>query len=145
MKHMEFGWKSVDSLLLPNKCIVTVQRMYTVTVAARKNALQHVSAASLALHAQNFARALEKSFVPKFTDRLSWTLHKICKCKGFLWATFSNIWTESKDIYWKICIIEHPYILIFYPVWRIFRKITHTQRRRRNTILKINNRKEVFS
>ena len=49
-------------------------------VAARKNALQDVSVASLVLHAQNFESALEKNVVP----RLSWTIHKICKYKGFL-------------------------------------------------------------
>ena len=53
-------------------------------VAARKNALQDVSVASLVLHAQNFESALEKNVVPKFINRLSWTMHKICKYKGFL-------------------------------------------------------------
>ena len=52
-------------------------------VAARKNALQDVSVASLVLHAQNFESALEKNVVPKFINRLSWTLHKICKYKVF--------------------------------------------------------------
>ena len=33
-------------------------------VAARKNALEDVSAASLALHAQNFVNATEKNVVP---------------------------------------------------------------------------------
>ena len=46
--------------------------------------LQNVSAASLALHAQNFPSALENNAVAKFTNRFSWTLHKICKYKGFL-------------------------------------------------------------
>ena len=36
-----------------------------------KNALQDVSAESLALHVQNFESALEKNFVPKITNRLS--------------------------------------------------------------------------
>ena len=40
-------------------------------VAARKNALQGVSAASLTLHAQNSASVLENNAVPKFTNRLS--------------------------------------------------------------------------
>ena len=44
-----------------------------------KKALKGVSAASLALHAQNFASASEKNAVLKFTNRLSWIRHKICK------------------------------------------------------------------
>ena len=53
---------------------------------------------SLAFHEQKFASAAEKNFVPKFTDRISWTMYKICKYKVFLWAKFSRICTESKDI-----------------------------------------------
>ena len=53
---------------------------------------------SLAFHEQKFASAAEKNFVPKFTDRTSWTMYKICKYKVFLWAKFSRICTESKDI-----------------------------------------------
>ena len=117
---LEFGWNSADSVLMPNKCIVALPEMYTVTCGCKKNALEDVSAASLALHApQHFARASEKNVVLKFTNRLSWTLHKICKYKGFLWVKFSHIWTESKDIYRKIRIRENPYICIFYPVSRI--------------------------
>ena len=70
------------------------------------------SAASLALHTENFVSATEKNVVPKFTNRLSWTLNKICKYKGFLKAKFSRILTESKDIYVKIHIRENPYICI---------------------------------
>ena len=81
-----------------------------------KNALQDVSVASLAFHAQNFASALEKNVVQKFTNRLSWTLHMICKYKGFVQATFYNIRTQPKDIYTKLCIRENPYIPKFYPV-----------------------------
>ena len=95
---VEFGWNSVDSVLLPNMYYYTT-RDVQLLVATRKNAPQDVSAASLALHAQNFASALEKNGAPKFTIRISWTLHKICKYKDFLLATFSNIWTESKHIY----------------------------------------------
>ena len=53
---------------------------------------------SLAFHEQKFASAAEKNFVPKFTDRISWTMYKICKYKVFHWAKFSRICTESKDI-----------------------------------------------
>ena len=69
---VEFDWNSVDSVLMPNKCIITLPKMYTVTFGCKKNALEDVSAAS----------ATEKNVVPKFTNRLSWTLHKICKYKG---------------------------------------------------------------
>ena len=40
-------------------------------VTARKHALQDVSAASLALHTQNFARALEMNVALKFTNTIS--------------------------------------------------------------------------
>ena len=43
-----------------------------------KKALKGVSAASLTLHAQNFASASENA-VLKFTNRLCWIRHKICK------------------------------------------------------------------
>ena len=80
----EFDWNSADSVLMPNKFIVTLPKMYTVTFGCKKNALEYVSAAILVFHAQNFASATEKNVVPKFINRLSLTLHKTCKCKGFL-------------------------------------------------------------
>ena len=58
--------------------------MYTNTFSCKKNALEDASAASLALQLQNFASAMETNVVPKFTIRVSLTLHKICKYKGFL-------------------------------------------------------------
>ena len=61
---VEFDWNSVDSVLLPDKFIVTLPKMYTF--GCKKNALKDVSAVSLALHAQNFASAMEK----KFTNRI---------------------------------------------------------------------------
>ena len=67
-------------------------------MVANKNALEHVSAASLALHTQNFTSPAENN-VPMFTHGLSWTLHKLSKHKGFLWANFSRTWIESKDIW----------------------------------------------
>ena len=94
---VKFDWNSVDSVLMPNKYIVTLPKMYTVTLGCKKNALEDVSAASLALHAQNFASATKTNVVHKFTNRLSLTRHKICKYKGFLWAKFSRIWAESND------------------------------------------------
>ena len=74
---VEFDWNSVDSVLMPNKFIVTLPKMYTVTFGYKKNALEDVSAASLTLHAQNFESATKKNAVPKFTNRLSLTLRKI--------------------------------------------------------------------
>ena len=56
-------WNSVNSILLPNKGIVTLAKMYTVTCGSKKNAPEGVSAASLALHAKNFASATEKNIV----------------------------------------------------------------------------------
>ena len=113
---VEFDWNSVDSVLMPNKCIVTLPKMYTVTFGCKKNGVEDVSNASLALHAQNFAIATEKNVVPKFTNRLSLSLHKIRKYKDFLLAKFSRIWTESKDVYGKICVRENLHICIFYSV-----------------------------
>ena len=80
---VEFEWNSV---LLPNKCILTLRKMYTVTFGCQKNALEPVSAASMALQTQSFAIAIatEKNFVPKITKRLSLILHNIRKYKGFL-------------------------------------------------------------
>ena len=85
MNLVQFDWNSVDSVLMPNRCIVTLPKMYTVILAACKmDWLEDVSAASLALHAQNFASATEKNVVLKYTNRLSLILHKICKYKDFL-------------------------------------------------------------
>ena len=72
---VEFDWNSVDSVLMPNKCIVTLPKMYIVTFGCKKNALKYVSAASFALHAQNFVsgRRME-NVVSKFTNKLSLTI-----------------------------------------------------------------------
>ena len=75
---VEFDWNSVDSVLMLNKFIVTVPKMYTVTFGCKKNAK------SFAFHAENFASATERIIITKFTNRLSLTRHKICKYKGFL-------------------------------------------------------------
>ena len=74
--------------------------MYRCTTRdVSKNALEDASAASLVLHAENFASATEKD-VPKFTHRLCWAQHNLCRYKGFQWTKFSRIWIES--IYEKI-------------------------------------------
>ena len=49
-----------------------------------KNTPEDVSALSLAPHAQNFTSAAKKNVLPKFNNRLSWTLHKIYKYKGII-------------------------------------------------------------
>ena len=69
------------------------QRYSLLLGAARKNALEDVSADSLALHIQNFVSATKKNIVPKFTNRLIWILHKIHKYHSFLWVKFSRIET----------------------------------------------------
>ena len=97
LSPLEFGWNSVNSVLIPNKYIVTLPEMHTVTCGyKRKTALEDVSAASVVLQAQNFKSATEKNVVPKFPLRLSWTLHKISKYKGFLCAKISR--TKFKNI-----------------------------------------------
>ena len=119
---VEFGRNSVDSVLLPNKCIVTLPEMYTVTCGYKKKCTARCQCSKFGAFCtfrKNFASALEKNVVPKLTNRLSSTLHKICKYKSFLWVTFPHMWTESQDIYQKIGIREKPYILIFYLVWCI--------------------------
>ena len=127
LNSVESNWNSVDSVLMPNKCIIALPKMYTVTFGCKKNALGDVSISSLALYKQNFASARE-NIVPKFTNWLSWTLHKKCKCKGFIWVKFTHIWTESKDLHRKIRIRENLYICIFYPVLHISLIIPETYR-----------------
>ena len=60
--------------MIPNKCVFTLSEMHTVNIGSKKNEMEDVSAASLVLHVQNFASATEKNVVPKFTNRLIWTL-----------------------------------------------------------------------
>ena len=88
---VEFDWNSVDSVLMPNKWIVHCQRCTLILLAAKKNVVEDVSAASLALHAQNFASTTEKNFMPEFTNRLSLTLHKI-------WFSLSQIFAYMDRI-----------------------------------------------
>ena len=117
LNPVEFDWNSVHSVLMPNKCIVTLPKIYTVTLGCKKNALENFSAANLALHAQNFASATEKNVVRKFTNRLGWMLHKICR--------FSIRFSVSQ-IFPYLDIIQggiqetiyqrNPHTCIFYPV-----------------------------
>ena len=73
---MEPAWNLVDSVLIPNKCIITLPEMYIVACGYKKKYfVEDVSADSLALHVQNFTSATQKNVVPKFSNRLSWALH----------------------------------------------------------------------
>ena len=110
-------------------------------MAARKNAF--ASAPSLALYAQNFVSAMEKNVVPTFTNRLSWSLHKICNCKGTLSATFSRMLTESKDILENVCIRENHHMCDVLHL--LGQKFTHFWIRIIDIILEITNCKEIFS
>ena len=116
-------------------------------MAARKNALEDVSAASLALHAENFASATEKNVVPKFTNRLSWTLNKTCKYRGLLWAKSPRIWAESKT-YTRKYVSEKTLILAYFTQCHAFQllalKFTHHWIRQHNIILKVTNCKNFF-
>ena len=73
LNSVESNWNSVDSVLMPNKCIIALPKMCTVTFGSKKNALGDVSISSLALYKQkSIAR---ENIVPKFTNWLSWALH----------------------------------------------------------------------
>ena len=74
LNPVEFGWDSVDSLLMPNKYIIRLIEMHSVTYGCKVN----------------FANVKEKNVVPKFTHRLTWILHKIYKYKRFLRNKFSR-------------------------------------------------------
>ena len=118
LNPVKFGWNSVDSVLMAYKCnCYTTRDVHCYLWLQEKNALEDISAASLALYKQKFATASEKNFVPNFTNRFSRTLQKIWiwKYKGVLCAKFCRIWTESKDI-GKIRIRKKLYIQIFYPL-----------------------------
>ena len=43
---VQFDWNSVDSVSMPNKCIVTLQKMYTVACGCQKKAREDVHAAN---------------------------------------------------------------------------------------------------
>ena len=115
-----FLWNLVGIQYIQNWCPINLslhyQRCILLLVLQEKNHWKISVQQVLALHAQHFARVLEKNVVLKFANRFSWTLHKICRYEGFLWAKFSHIWTESKDIYERIYIRENPNLCTFYPV-----------------------------
>ena len=66
LNSVESNWNSVDSVLMPNKCIIALPKMCAVTFGSKKNALGDVSISSLALYKQkSIAR---ENIVPKFTN-----------------------------------------------------------------------------
>ena len=102
LNPVDFDWNSVDSVLMPNKCIVALQAMYTVTCGCKKKCTGRCRYSNVwRFFYIILASATEKNIVPKSTNRLTWTLHKICKYQGFLWAKCFRIWRESKNIYRK--------------------------------------------
>ena len=90
----------------------SLPKMYTNTFSCKKNGVEDVSAASLALHAQNFASTTEKNFVPEFTNRLSLTLHKV-------WFSLSQIFAYMDRIQERIWQNMYQRKPIFYSVRRI--------------------------
>ena len=116
--------------------------MYTVTCGLEKNALEDVIEASLALHAQGLASAAEKNTVPKFINRLSWTLHKICKYKGFSEPNFS-VYGQNPRTYMGKYVSEKTCILAYFTQCEVFtllaQKFTHYWTRIIYIILKICN------
>ena len=145
----EFGWNSVDSILMPNKCIVTLLEIYTVTCGCKKKCTGRCQCSKFSASCTKFCKwKMEKNAVPKFTNRRSWSLHKICKYKAFLRAKFSRIWTESKDMYGKY-ISEKTRIFAFFTQCDAFnllaQKLTHHWKRTIDMILKITNCEEIFS
>ena len=84
LNPVELDFNSVASALMPNKHIVILPKMHTVTCGCKKNTLEDVSVTIFALYAKNFASARSKNVVPTFTSRRRRTLNKICKYKGFL-------------------------------------------------------------
>ena len=43
LNPVEFDWNLVDSVMIPNKFIITLPEIYTVTCGSKKNALENVS------------------------------------------------------------------------------------------------------
>ena len=46
LNPVEFDWNLVDSVMIPNKFIITLPEIYTVTCGSKKNALENVSVAT---------------------------------------------------------------------------------------------------
>ena len=127
----KFNWKLILtilhlSLLEPMQCFINLEILLMLEFWKQFIIpyLSHIFIVHVLYGDKMYAQSIVFSyFKRKHRDwfiTISWTLHKICKHKGFLWATFSRIWTEFKDIYAKICFRENPYFPIFYPVWCIW-------------------------
>ena len=75
---VEFDWNSVDSVWSP----INLSLHYTATFGCKKNALEDVSAASLALHAQNLQ--VQQRRMLYLSLPIDWVWHGIRYAKGFL-------------------------------------------------------------
>ena len=107
------------------------------------------SAASLARHAQNFAGAMEKNVVPKFTKRLSLTLHKVCKYKRFSVSQIFQYIDRIPKRYTGKYVLEKTRIFACFTKCVIFhllaQKSTHYWTRIIDNILKITYCRHIFS
>ena len=112
---MEFDWNSVDSVLMPNKCILHHQRCTLILLAARK---MHWKMPVLQVWHFNY-RILQVQW--RRMLYLSLPLESVWHCiryasiKVFSKPNFWHLWTESKDIQESL-YLKKP---IFYSVWRI--------------------------
>ena len=106
LNPVKFGWNIVDSVLMPNVSL-HYQRWTLLLVVARKNTLKDVSVDSLTFDEQNFTSATEKNIVPIFTN-----MDTVGYC-----IRYANMKVISYMD--RILGREHPYIHIFYSLWRI--------------------------
>ena len=85
-------------------------------MAARKDALEDVNAASLVFHAQEFASATEKNVVPNFTKE---SVQHCISYANTMVPSEQNFPVYVQRIqahYAKIRVRENLYVCIFYPV-----------------------------
>ena len=130
------------------------------TCGCKKNALEDASAASLALHAQNFVSAIEKSAVPKFSNRLINTNRNWhCKIDIQIDIRYANVKVLSEPnfpVYWQNTrtytrkyVSEKTSIFAYFTqcdvLYLLSQKFTHFRTRIIDIILKITNCKEIFS
>ena len=78
LNPVEFGWNSAESVLMPNKYIVTLPEMYTVTCGCKKKLHWKTSVQQVwSLHPHNFASPTEKNVVSKFRDYIRYANIKV--------------------------------------------------------------------
>ena len=94
----------------------------------QEKCLDDVSATSLVLHAQNFANAKEKNVAPKFTNRLSLTLHKYANIKVFSKPNFP-VHGQNPRTYTRKYLSKKTSIFAYYTQCEVFhllsQKCTH--------------------